>query len=67
MRLMDKVFGPEFAHNIFYYVDDIILISETFEEHMTLLRKGLCKVETSRTHYYLIWKSLFSVASLLNF
>lgn len=38
MRLMDRVFGPEFDQNVFYYVDDIILISDTFSNHMELLR-----------------------------
>jgi hypothetical protein len=44
MRLMDKVFGPEYAHNIFYYVDDIILISETFDQHMELLTNACRKL-----------------------
>lgn len=39
MRLMDKVFGPEFAGKVFYYVDDIILISDSFENHMSLLKR----------------------------
>lgn len=39
MRLMDKVFGPEFSGKVFYYVDDIILISGSFVEHVELLRR----------------------------
>lgn len=39
MRLMDKIFGPEFEGKVFYYLDDIIIISTSFEEHMSLLRK----------------------------
>lgn len=63
MRLMDKVFGPEFAHNIFYYVDDIILISETFEEHMTLLRKACEKLRQAGLTINLD-KSVFCRSSL---
>ena len=36
-RLMDTLFGPEYEGKIFCYLDDIIIISPTFEEHMSLL------------------------------
>lgn len=37
-RLMDRVLGSgELEPNVFVYLDDIIVISETFEEHLTIL------------------------------
>lgn len=38
-RLMSKVFGPEFEGKVFFYLDDIIIISSSFEEHMSILRE----------------------------
>lgn len=38
-RLMEAVFGPELEPNIFVYLDDIIIVSSTFEEHISLLRE----------------------------
>lgn len=35
---MDRLFGPEFAPNVFVYLDDIIIVSETFEKHIELLQ-----------------------------
>lgn len=37
-RLMDRLFGPEFGGRIFIYLDDIVIVSATFEEHTRLLR-----------------------------
>lgn len=36
-RLMDALFGPQFEPNIFVYLDDLILVTSTFEEHCRLL------------------------------
>ena len=33
-RLIDLVFGPDLEEHIFSYLDDIILISEDFENHL---------------------------------
>lgn len=38
-RLMDMLFTPEFDNKVFCYLDDIVIISETFEEHISLLIK----------------------------
>lgn len=38
-RLMDAVFGPELEPNVFVYLDDIIIVSKTFEEHLRLLKE----------------------------
>lgn len=37
-RLMDKLFGPEFGGKVFTYLDDVICVSSSFEEHLSLLR-----------------------------
>lgn len=36
-RLVDAIFGPKYEPNIFCYLDDIIICSSTFEEHVQLL------------------------------
>lgn len=38
-RLMDAVFGPKYEPNIFVYLDDIIIVSNTFEQHLKLLEE----------------------------
>ncbi|KAG5869149.1 hypothetical protein JTB14_031130 [Gonioctena quinquepunctata] len=38
-RLMDAVFGPKLEPNIFVYLDGVIIVSKTFEEHIELLRE----------------------------
>jgi hypothetical protein len=38
-RLVDAIFGPKFEPNIFTYLDDIIILSSTFEEHLNLLKE----------------------------
>lgn len=45
-RLVDFLFyGPEFENKVFVYLDDIIIISNTFEQHITLLKLVLKKLE----------------------
>ena len=34
---MEVLFGPQFEPNIFVYLDDLILVTSTFEEHCRLL------------------------------
>lgn len=36
-RLIDNVLGPEFEPYVFVYLDDIIIISRTFDENLTRL------------------------------
>ena len=38
-RLVDSIFGPRFEPKIFTYLDDIIITSSTFEEHLSLLNE----------------------------
>lgn len=37
-RLVDSLFGLKYEPHIFSYLDDIILLSKTFEEHVQLLK-----------------------------
>lgn len=38
-RFMDRLFGEAFEPFVFVYLDDIIVISETFEQHLEILSK----------------------------
>lgn len=45
-RLVDILFyGPEFEHKVFVYLDDVIVVSETFEHHISLLTRVLEKLK----------------------
>lgn len=46
-RLVDKLFGPEFELKVFAYLDDIIIVSKTFDEHVTLLERVLDKLKNA--------------------
>lgn len=37
-RLMDAILGPKYEPNIFVYLDDIIIVSSTLEQHIQLLK-----------------------------
>lgn len=37
-RLLDTVIGPELEPQAFAYLDDLVLVTKTFEEHLELLR-----------------------------
>lgn len=44
-RLVDRLFsGPEFDHKVFVYIDDIIIVSSTFEQHISLLVRVMEKL-----------------------
>lgn len=38
-RLMDKVLGVDLEPNVFVYLDDIIILSDTLEQHLELLEE----------------------------
>ena len=42
-RLIDKVVG-DLEPNVYAYLDDIVLVTNTFEEHINLLRRLLLKI-----------------------
>ena len=43
-RLVDKLIGSEMEPNVFAYLDDLIIVTETFEQHLEFLEKVLLKV-----------------------
>lgn len=46
-RLMDRLFGVEFDQYVFVYLDDIIIISPTFEKHLEILEKILSRISNA--------------------
>ena len=44
-RLIDRIITPDMRPNVFCYIDDIIIVTETFEEHLDWLGKVLIKIE----------------------
>lgn len=46
-RLMDAIFGPELEPNVFCYLDDIIVISSSFDEHIHILNEVLTRLKTA--------------------
>lgn len=38
-KLMDKLFGPKFAGVLFVYLDDVIVVTKTFSEHIEVLKE----------------------------
>lgn len=44
-RFIDKVIGQDLAPHVFVYLDDIIIVSKTFEEHLKILDIVLSRLE----------------------
>ncbi|CAB0041099.1 unnamed protein product [Trichogramma brassicae] len=40
-RLVDHLFGREYEPYVFYYLDDILVVTETFEQHLDWIDKVL--------------------------
>jgi len=47
-RLLDTVLGPELEPHVFVYLDDIIIISRTFSEHLELLAETFRRLREAR-------------------
>ena len=43
-RLLDRLIGPEMEPHAFAYLDDIIIVTETFEEHLYWLSKVIGRI-----------------------
>jgi len=46
-RLLDRLIGPEMEPFVFAYLDDIVIVTPTFEEHMVWLKKVLDKITSA--------------------
>ena len=44
-QLSDKIIGPEMEPHAFSYLDDIVIVSDTFEEHMKWLEQVLTRIK----------------------
>lgn len=47
-RIMDTVIGPELSEFAVVYLDDIIIISRTFQEHLTHLRTVFQRLQKAK-------------------
>lgn len=46
-RLMDRVLGPKSEPKVFVYLDDIIIVTATFSEHLDTLKEVLQRLEAA--------------------
>lgn len=44
-RLMDSLFAVEFDNKVFAYIDDIVICTSTFEEHLQILNRVYAKLK----------------------
>ena len=44
-RMIDSLIGPEMEPRVFVYMDDIIIVTESFEEHLKWLSKVVKKIK----------------------
>ena len=47
-QLMDKIITPKLKRNVFYYLDDIIIVTKIFEEHLKYLETLLEKINEAK-------------------
>jgi hypothetical protein len=47
-RLLDSILGPELEPSVFVYLDDIIIVSRTFDEHLDTLREVFKRLRAAR-------------------
>ena len=69
-RAMDNIFGPEWQPQVFVYMDDIIIATDTFEKHLELLEKVLSKlkevglqVNSDKCNFFLFGNSILRFCS----
>lgn len=62
-RLMDGVLGPELEPNVFVYLDNVIIASKTFTDHINHLRNVFTRLRAARLKVN-ISKCKFCVPSL---
>src|SRR5436190_161936 len=43
-RLLDRLIGPEMEPHAFAYLDDIVIVTQTFEEHLQWLKRVLTRI-----------------------
>lgn len=46
-RLIDRVLGPELDPHVFVYLDDVMIVTPTFETHFDVLQKVLQKLKAA--------------------
>lgn len=46
-RLIDQVIGNSLEPNVFVYLDDIVLVTDTFEKHISLLREIFRRIKVA--------------------
>lgn len=46
-RFIDKVLGPELDPYVFVYLDDVIIVTDTWEKHMDILREVLRRLNAA--------------------
>lgn len=46
-RLVDRLIGPEMEPHAFVYLDDIVIVSAMFEEHLLWLERVLTKIKSA--------------------
>ncbi|XP_070155191.1 uncharacterized protein [Polyergus mexicanus] len=44
-RLLDRLIGPEMEPHAFAYLDDIVIVTRTFEEHLVWLKRVLDRIK----------------------
>jgi len=47
-RLMDKVIPPDLRNEVFVYLDDLLVVSDTFETHMKVLSAVAKQIKIAR-------------------
>lgn len=49
-RLLDSVLGPELERNVLVYLDDIIIASQTFDDHLNHMAEVFRRLRSTKLH-----------------